>query len=448
MMTVEVESRSGTGTGTEVGAEVAEVIDLSHDACGIAQLGERRIFVPGALPGERIHVRPRKHRRQYRLGDLVEILEPSASRVEPPCEYFSRCGGCAVQHLDYPAQVSFKESMVREALGRIGGVEPETWLEPITGPQWNYRRRARLGVRYVKGKQRVLVGFKERATRYVTDMGSCMVLVKPFDQLPGPLGEMIGQTSLWRRLPQVEVSAGETARAVVFRVLDEPDEADLASFAEFGRRWDLDVYLQRGGPGTVRPLDPDNTRQLSYRLEDFDVELQFNPTDFLQINARVNERLVAQVLRLLEPRPADRVLDLYCGLGNFSLPLARSAGSVLGVEGDGGLVARAAANARLNGLENASFAACDLNEPGWGVLREAWDAVVLDPPRSGADTVVKQMAEMAPRRIAYVSCHPATMARDASTLCETQGYRLLAAGVADMFPHTHHVEAVALFERR
>ena len=429
----------------DAAVEVAEVIDLSHDGCGIAQLGERRIFVPGALPGERIRVLPRKHRRQYQMGDLLEIVEPSVSRVEPPCEYFGRCGGCAVQHLDYAAQVSFKESMVREALARIGGVEPEVWLEPIVGPQWNYRRRARLGVRYVKGKQRVLVGFKERATRYVTDMGSCMVLVKPFDQLPGVLGEMIGQTSLWRRLPQVEVAAGEAAQAVVFRVLDEPDEADLALFADFGQRWDLDVYLQPGGPGTVRPLDPDRTRPLSYRLTDFEVTLHFAPTDFLQVNARVNERLVAQTLRLLELRAADRALDLYCGLGNFSLPLARQAGEVLGIEGDGGLVARAAANARLNGLENVKFEAADLNQPGWSFLREDWDAVVLDPPRSGAETVVRQMAEISPRRIAYISCHPATLARDARTLVHEHGYRLLAAGIADMFPHTHHVEAVSVF---
>lgn len=432
----------------DAGVEVAEVIDLSHDGLGIAQLGERRVFVPGALPGERIRVRPRKRRRQYRLGDLIDIIEPSESRVAPPCEYFGRCGGCAVQHLDHAAQVAFKESMVREALARIGGVEPETWLDPVTGPEWNYRRRARLGVRYVKGKQRVLVGFKERATRYVTDMASCRVLVKPFDRLPGPLGEMIGQTSLWRRLPQVELAAGEGTRAVVFRVLDEPTESDLTRFAEFGRQWNVDVYLQRGGPGTVRPLDAESTSRLAYGLAEFDVELEFAPTDFLQINARVNEGLVAQVVRLLELDPADRVLDLYCGLGNFSLPLARRAGHVLGVEGDGGLVARAAANARLNGLDNASFSACDLNESGWRFLREEWDIVVLDPPRSGADTVVNEMAAMRPRRIAYVSCHSATMARDARTLIESRGYRLLAAGVADMFPHTHHAEAVALFEKR
>ncbi len=432
---------------TKAVPEVARVIDLSHDGAGVAKLGDRPIFVPGALPGERIRLLPRKRRRQYQLGDLIEIVEPSDARVEPPCEYFGRCGGCAVQHLAYRAQVEFKESMLREALARVGGVEPETWLDPITGPQWNYRRRARLGVRFVKGKQRVLVGFKERATRYVTDMASCPVLVKPFDQLPGELGAMISETSLSRRLPQVEMAAGEDARAVVFRVLDDPDDADLALFAEFGQRRGLDIYLQRGGPGTVRPLDPDRARPLSYRLREFDVTVNFSPTDFLQVNADVNASLVAQTLRLLDVRATDRVLDLYCGLGNFSLPLARKAAEVLGVEGDGGLVARAASNARLNRLENVSFQVSDLTEPGWGFLREDWDVVVLDPPRSGADTVVNQMAQMSLRRIAYISCHPATLARDAKTLVHEQGYRLLAAGIADMFPHTHHVEALALFGR-
>ncbi|MYF71721.1 MAG: 23S rRNA (uracil(1939)-C(5))-methyltransferase, partial [Proteobacteria bacterium] len=224
--------------------EVARIVDLSHDGYGVAKLGERPVFIPGALPGERVRLLPRRRRRQYQLGDLVEIIEPSESRVEPPCEYFGRCGGCAVQHLDYLAQVAFKESTLREALARIGAVKPETWLPPITGPEWNYRRKARLGVRYVKGKQRVLAGFKERATRYVTDMGSCMVLAKPFDRLPGPLGEVIGRTSLWRRLPQVELAAGKGVRAAVFRVLDDPEEADLKLFAEFGDRWNLDIYLQ------------------------------------------------------------------------------------------------------------------------------------------------------------------------------------------------------------
>ncbi len=423
------------------------IIDLTHDGQGVADLGERRVFVPGALPGERIRLAPRRRRRQYQEADLIEILEPSPARVTPPCEYFGRCGGCAVQHLSYEAQIPFKQAIVEEALARIAGTEPEAWLEPIVGPEWHYRRRARLGVRFVKGKDRVLVGFKERATRYVTDMASCRVLVEPLDRLPGELGELIGRTTLQRRLPQAELAAGEAARAVVLRVLDEPAGGDLALFAELGRGRDLDVYLQRGGPGTVRALDPDRARPLAYTLPDFDVTLRFEPTDFLQVNAQVNAALVGETLRLLDVRATDRVLDLYCGLGNFSLPLARQAGKVLGVEGDGGLVARAASNARLNELANVSFVAGDLSQPEWSFMREAWDLVVLDPPRSGAQAVVAQMARMQPRRVAYISCHPATLARDTKELIDSQGYRLIAAGIADMFPHTHHVEAMALFER-
>ena len=423
------------------------IIDLTHDGQGVADLGERRVFVPGALAGERIRLAPRRRRRQYQEADLIEILEPSPARVTPPCEYFGRCGGCAVQHLSYEAQIPFKQAIVGEALARIAGAEPQAWLEPIVGPEWHYRRRARLGVRFVKGKERVLVGFKERATRYVTDMASCRVLVEPLDRLPGELGELIGRTTLQRRLPQAELAAGEAARAVVLRVLDEPASEDLALFAEFGRKQDLDVYLQRGGPGTVRALDPESARPLAYTLPDFDVTLRFEPTDFLQVNAQVNAALVGETLRLLDVRATDRVLDLYCGLGNFSLPLARHAGKVLGVEGDGGLVARAANNARLNELANVSFVAGDLSQPEWSFMREAWDLVVLDPPRSGAQTVVAQMARMKPRRVAYISCHPATLARDAKELIDSQGYRLIAAGIADMFPHTHHVEAIALFER-
>lgn len=426
----------------------ARIIDLTHDGQGVADLGERKIFVPGALPGEQVRLAPRRRRRQIREADLIEILEPAETRVEPPCEYFGRCGGCALQHLAYEAQVSFKQTVVAEALSRIAGAEPEAWLEPITGPQWHYRRKARLGIRFVAGKNRVLVGFKERATRYVTDMASCPVLVKPMDTLPGDLGEVIGQTTLKQRLPQAEVAVGEDASAVVLRVLDEPTAADLKCFADLGLRRDVDIYLQSGGPGTVRPLSPSTVRPLAYSLQDFDVTLEFAPTDFLQVNAEVNGAMVAQALALLEVRPTDRVLDLYCGLGNFSLPLARQAGQVLGAEGEAGLVARAAHNARRNGLDNVSFVAGDLSQPEWSFMREAWDLVVLDPPRSGAQVAVSQMSRISPRRIAYISCHPATLARDARDLVESQGYRLIAAGIADMFPHTHHVEAMALFERR
>ncbi|MEE8543200.1 MAG: 23S rRNA (uracil(1939)-C(5))-methyltransferase RlmD [Gammaproteobacteria bacterium] len=426
----------------------AEIIDLTHDGQGVADLDGHRVFVSGALPGEFVRLAPRRRRRRYREADLVRVLRSVEARVDPPCPYFGRCGGCAVQHLAYAKQVEFKATVVREALARLAGLEPAEWLAPIIGPEWYYRRRARLGVRFVAGKGRVLVGFKERATRFITDMSSCRVLVQPLDALPGQLATLINQMTLKQRLPQAEIAAGESARAVVLRVLDAPTEEDLRLLIEFGQQHEIDVYLQRGGPGTVQALDPETTRPLAYGLPEFGLTLEFAPTDFVQVNARVNEAIVGWTVEQLGVGSSDRVLDLYCGLGNFSLPLASRAAMVVGVEGEAGLVARAAHNARRNGLENARFITADLSEPGWSFMRESWDLVVLDPPRSGAHVAVSQMARMAPRRIAYVSCHPATLARDAKELIDSQGYRLRAVGIADMFPHTHHVETLALFERR
>ncbi len=426
----------------------AEIIDLTHDGQGVADLDGHRVFVSGALPGELVRLAPRRRRRRFQEADLVRVLRSAEARVDPPCPYFGRCGGCAVQHLAYAEQVEFKETVAREALARLAGLEPAEWLAPIIGPEWYYRRRARLGVRFVAGKGRVLVGFKERATRLITDMSSCRVLVQPLDALPGQLATLIDQTTLKQRLPQAEIAAGESARAVVLRVLDAPTDEDLRLLTEFGQQQDIDVYLQRGGPGTVEALDPATTRPLAYGLPEFGLTLEFAPTDFVQVNARVNEAIVGWTVEQLGVESSDRVLDLYCGLGNFSLPLASRAAMVVGVEGEGGLVARAAHNARRNGLENARFVTADLSEPGWSFMRESWDLVVLDPPRSGAHVAVTQMARMGPRKIAYLSCHPATLARDAKELIDSQGYRLRAVGIADMFPHTHHVETLALFERR
>jgi len=425
----------------------AEIIDLTHDGQGVADLDGQRAFVHGALPGESVQLELRRRKRRYHEAKLLEILRPAESRVEPPCPYFGRCGGCALQHMSYPAQLDFKQSVVREALARIASVEPDEWLDPLTGPEWHYRRRARLGVRFVAGKERVLVGFKERSTRYVTDMADCRVLVEPMDQLPGQLSDMIGKTTLSQRLPQAEISVGESARAMVLRVLDEPTKADLQIFADFAEEHGIDIYLQSGGPGTVRPLAAREPSILNYRLPAFGISLEFTPTDFVQVNSLVNEAMVSRTIDLLGVESTDRVLDLYCGIGNFSLPLATRSASVLGIEGAGGLVARAANNARLNNLENASFVTADLTESEWPFFRQSWDLVVLDPPRSGAQAAVTKMSKMGPRRIAYVSCHPATLARDAKELVESHGYRLRAAGIADMFPHTHHVEAIALFER-
>lgn len=423
----------------------ARVVDLTHEGHGVADVDGRRVFVAGSLPAERVVISPRRRRRRYSEADLVRVVEPSESRVQPPCEYFARCGGCAVQHMAVDAQLRFKQRVVEEAFARIGGVTPESWQEPITGPQWRYRRRARLGVKYVEGKGRVLVGFRERASPYITDMARCPVLAPPTDTMLADLAETVAGMSIRRRLPQAETAVGEHAAALVLRVLDAPGAKDRARLEAFGAEKGIDVYLQPGGPGTVAPLTAD-PGTLSYSLPEFGVTLRFAPTDFIQVNAAVNERMVSAAVELADPAPNERVLDLFCGLGNFTLPFAARAGEVLGVESEAGLVARAVRNAELNGATNARFLAADLAEGDWPFYREPWDVVVLDPPRTGAEVPVAQMGRMRPRRIVYVSCHPATLARDVAALVKTHGYRLRAARVLDMFPHTHHVEAMALLE--
>ena len=426
-------------------AVVTTIIDLTHDGVGVADLDGRRVFVADALPGERVEVVLRKRRRKLQEADLKRVLEPSPERVTPGCEYFGRCGGCALQHLAHPAQVSFKQRVVAETLKRIGRVEPEEWLPAVVSQPWHYRRRARLGVKYVAGKNRVLVGFRERAGPYITDMRHCPVLMPPVDGLLGELAELIERSSVKDRLPQIEAAVADDAVALVLRVLDEPTAADNEAFRAFGDRHGIDLYWQRGGPGTVAALD--RARPLRYRLPEFDLTLEFLPTDFVQVNVGVNAELVSTAIRLARVEPTDRVLDLYSGLGNFSLPLAQRAAELLGVEGEAGLVARAVRNAATNGIGNARFVTADLTASDWSFYRERWDVVVLDPPRTGAEAPVAEMHLCQARRIVYVSCHPATLARDAQVLVERHGFRLRTARVFDMFPHTHHIESLALFER-
>jgi len=425
---------------------VATIVDLTHEGVGIADLDGQRVFVADALPGERVEMRLRKRRRKLREADLTRVIESSPSRVHPECEYFGRCGGCALQHFAHPAQIEFKQKVVAETLKRIGRVEPEEWLPAAESAPWHYRRRARLGVKYVAGKGRVLVGFRERAGPYVTDMQRCPVLAPPLDGLLGELAALIERSSIKESIPQIEAAVADDASALVLRVLAAPSAADEQAFLEFGARHGVDLYLQPGGPGTVAPLGP--TRALKYRLPELNLTFEFLPTDFVQVNAGINAELVTTAVRLACVQPTDRVLDLYCGLGNFSLPLAQRAGELVGVEGEAGLVARAVRNAAANGIGNARFLTADLTAADWSFYREHWDVVVLDPPRTGAAAPIAEMHRSGPRRIVYVSCHPATLARDAQVLVGQFGYRLTKARVFDMFPHTHHIEALALFERQ
>ncbi len=425
---------------------VTDITDLSHDARGVADLDGRTVFVSGALPGEKVSVELRRGRRRNKYNlEALEIHEASSERIDPGCAHFGRCGGCAVQHMSYAAQIEFKQRVVAESFRKIGGVEPAQWLEPVIAPTGRYRRRARLGARYVEGKGRALVGFRERSASYITDMRDCPVLVSPMDAAIGELADVLGETSVARQVPQFEFTSGDESGALIVRNLSELNADDVQAFASFGQRHDIDIYLQPAGPGSVRALK--TARPLFYRLDEFDVQLDFAPTDFIQVNAHINQKMVSEALRHAAVQAGETVLDLFCGVGNFSLPLGRVAAEVLGIEGDAGLVARAAGNAQANGLEHVSFVTADLSRGGWSPLQRHWDVVLLDPPRSGAAALADDWAQMSPRRIVYVSCHPATLARDAEILCKQHDYHLSTARIFDMFPNTHHVEAMAIFDR-
>ena len=426
--------------------------DLAHDGRGVAHHDGRAVFVEGALPGERVRVRIDRRRNGEVAATLAAVLAPSPDRVEPPCPHFGTCGGCALQHMEPAAQVRAKAGLVLGALARIGKVEPERVLAPLAASPWGYRRRARLGARLVHKKGRVLVGFRERAGRYIADLASCRVLDPRAGELIQPLGALLHGLSRPDRLPQVEVACGDAVTVLVLRHLEPLTDADREALRAFGRAHAVEWWLQPGDESTAAPLDPPGT-PLRYGLHldqpEHAVEIEFRPTDFIQVNAAVNRLMVDQALALLALRPGERVLDLFCGLGNFTLPLARRGAAVTGVEGDAGLVARARANAARQGIA-VEFHVADLFQPldDFPWARQRYDAVLLDPPRAGAWEAVQRMPRFAPSRIVYVSCHPGTLARDAQHLVHEQGYRLVAAGAMDMFSHTAHVEAMALFERK
>ncbi len=425
----------------------AEIADLTHEGRGVARVHGKVVFIDGALPGERVRYERIRRKPEFDTGRVLEVLRPAPDRVAPGCPHFGVCGGCVLQHLDAAAQIRAKQKILLDNLERIGSVRPARVLEPLAGPAWGYRARARLGVKYVHGKGRVLVGFRERNKRYVADLAACPVLAPPVDRLLRPLGALIGRLTLRDRIPQVEVAVGADRCALVLRVLAPPTAADREAMAAFEQAHGVDLWLQPKGPRTAVALR-EGTPLPSYALPEFGLRLAFSPTQFTQINPAVNQAMVRQAVRLLAPRPQDRVLDLFCGLGNFSLPLARHSGEVVGVEGEPELVARARANARDNRIGNARFVTADLSAPdpsAWG--SGPFQRVLLDPPRTGAREALGVVAATGAARVMYVSCNPATLARDAGILAHEYGLRLEAAGVMDMFPHTAHVESMALFLR-
>lgn len=427
----------------------ATIESLAHDGKGITHNDGKVVFVPGTLPGEEVLYKLTGRRRSFDSGTLLEVLTSSPDRVEPSCPHFEGCGGCSLQQMEAGAQIHFKQQTLLDNFLRLGKVTPESVLPPLTGPSHGYRRKARLGVRYVPKKGGALVGFREKQSGYLTVMDSCKVLVSEVGDRIGDLRELITSMDGCNKIAQIEVACDDSNSLLVFRNLEQLSENDLSRLDKFGKEHNLKIHLQPKGPDSVAPLNSDHHTELIYRLDDFDLEYHFLPTDFTQVNSSINQAMIPLAIDMLELSDEDEVLDLFCGLGNFTLPIARTAGHVVGVEGDEALVQRARENAGRNNITNAEFFAVDLQdeETGGVWLNNRYNKVLLDPPRSGALEIVQKMGKIGPERIVYVSCNPSTLARDADELVNNQGYRLVSAGVMDMFPHTAHVESIALFVR-
>jgi 23S rRNA (uracil1939-C5)-methyltransferase len=447
---------------TPVAPPVLEIESLDMEARGVGRTVTedgtpgKVIFVEGALPGERVTYSSYRKKPSFEQAQVVDILRESVIRTRPKCAFFGTCGGCSMQHLDVRAQIAVKQRVLEDNLAHLAKLRAETMFRPIHGPSWGYRYRARLTVRNVVKKGGVLVGFHERKSSYVADMTHCEVLPPHVSALLVPLRRMVEALSIRERMPQIELAVGSSVTALVLRVLEPINTADEALLRTFADEHNVQFWLQPKGPDSVVPFYPLD-RQLDYTLPEFDIRMPFMPTDFTQVNHQINRVLVGRALRLLAPQKGDRVLDLFCGIGNFTLPLARLAREVVGIEGSEALTTRALANAKENGVDgHTSFACRNLFEVSADDIRAlgAFDKFLIDPPREGALAVSKALADIAqsgegplPQRIVYVSCNPATLARDAGLLVHEAGYRLKGAGVVNMFPHTSHVESIALFER-
>lgn len=424
-----------------------KIESLSHEGRGIAHVEGKTVFVNGALPGEEVLFQYKKRRSKFDEAHTLEVRNPAAERIDAKCEFFGICGGCSLQHMQHEFQIEHKQSVLIEQLKHIGNVEPKSVIPPLTGPQWGYRRRARLGVKYVEKKGRVLVGFREKYSPFVADINRCEVLHPSVGLLLEPLQSLIAELSLIKQIPQIEVAVGDDVTALIFRHLADFTDKDMVKLKDFGEQHHLEIYCQSGGLDSVIPLDGTTPKELSYSLPEFSVIMKFLPTDFTQVNSEINQVMVPRALELLEVDSSDSVLDLFCGIGNFTLPLARRASRVLGIEGDHGLVERAKQNATSNNINNVDFRAVDLakDDLDEDFLHDGFNKLLMDPARTGAQEVIQKMDLSSIDRIVYISCNPATLARDAGILVNKKGFTLKQAGIMDMFPHTTHIESIAVF---
>jgi 23S rRNA (uracil1939-C5)-methyltransferase len=428
---------------------MVKIESLDQEGRGVARMEGKVIFVDGALPGEVVSYASFRRKPRFEVANVTAIHLSSAQRMAPRCAHFGVCGGCSLQHLDPLAQVAVKQRKLEDDLRHIGRVRPGVILPAVYGPSWGYRHRARFSVRDVPKKGGVLVGFHEKRSSFVADMGECEVVPARISQLLTPLRKLVESLSVRRELPQIELAVGESADVLVLRLLRAPSAEDDARLRSFADVHGVQLWLQPKGPVSAFPLHPADAAPLGYRLDEFDLDIRFRPTDFTQVNQAINRILVRRAVSLLDPRPGERIADLFCGLGNFTLPMARRGALATGFDASVELLARARDNAELNGLsDRARFLQANLFEVDVEGLQAlgAFDKLLLDPPRNGAVAVVQSLVAPLPARILYVSCSPATLARDANILCNVKGYRLTAAGIVNMFPHTSHVESIALFD--
>ncbi len=422
---------------------------LAHDGRGVARIDGKAIFVDNALAGETVRFRYTHTHSKFDEGvaEIIEVASPD--RAEPRCPHASICGGCSSQHIKPEVQIREKEKTLFDQLAHFGNVKVPDVLAPLTDEVWGYRRKARVGVKYVEKKNGALVGFREKRSHFLAAIDQCHVLDARIGLIIPQLRAFISERDGRAQLPQIEIACGDTQAAIVLRHLQALSEADRAAWIDFCAQHQLELWLQPGGYDSVHKAWPeDGNNRLTYALPDFGLEMRFHPLDFTQVNAGINRKMIRKAIELLDPQPTDRVLDLFCGLGNFTLPLATRCREVVGVEGEGAMVVRGEENARHNKLDNVRFFAADLAKdlPAQPWVGEGFDRILIDPPRSGALEVVRELARFRAKRIVYVSCNPATLARDAGELIKL-GYTLQKAGVMDMFPHTTHVESIAVFDR-
>lgn len=445
-------NRSSSPQLSEVKQAIIESLD--QEGRGVAHVEGKTIFIEGALPNEKVTFQSHQIKPSYEVANIVAMLKQSNQRVSPKCVHFGKCGGCKLQHLDFAAQVAAKQRLLENDLWHIGKVKAENMLPPLFGPTWGYRHKARLSVKYVQKKQRVLVGFIEKGTSFVADMNSCEVLVPEVSALIAPLQELIVQLSLKDKIPQIELAVGEPINGqsvivLILRILEALTAQDEALLKMFAEQHGVQIWTQTKGPDTIKPFYPGNAPQLQYSLPEFALSYPFKPNEFTQVNPQINQVMIRRAMQLLQPQAGEKIADFFCGIGNFTLPIARSGAQVLGLEGLDNLVERAHESAALNRISNVQFGVSDL----FKMTPEALTALghvdkwLIDPPRDGAFELVKSLDDTnRPKRIVYVSCNPATLARDAGILVNEKGYCLKAAGVINMFPHTAHVESIAWFE--